>query len=44
MTREVLDDAVPYIKKAARGRALNPDDVEELIGAGLEGLYEACRK
>lgn len=44
LTQEVLDDAMPYIKKAARGRALNPDDVEELVGAGLEGLYEACRK
>lgn len=44
LTQEVLDDAMPYIKKAARGRALNSGDVEELVGAGLEGLYEACRK
>lgn len=44
LTREIMDEALPYIRKAARRLALNTDDAEELVGAGLEGLYEACRK
>lgn len=44
LTQEVLDNALPYIKKAARRLALNSGDVEELVGAGREGLWEACRK
>lgn len=44
LTPRVRDEALPYIRKAARRLALNPGDAEELIGAGLEGLYEACRK
>jgi transcriptional regulator with XRE-family HTH domain len=43
-TQEILDETLPYIKKAARRLALNRDDVEDLVGAGQEGLWEACRK
>jgi len=44
LTQEILDETMPYIKKAARRLALNTDDVEELVSAGREGLWEACRK
>ncbi|WP_207956215.1 helix-turn-helix domain-containing protein [Rubrobacter marinus] len=44
MTVGIRDEALPYIKKAARRLALNPGDIDELVGAGPEGLYEACRK
>jgi transcriptional regulator with XRE-family HTH domain len=44
LTQKTLDETMPYIKKAARRLALNTADVEELVGAGREGLWEACRK
>lgn len=44
LTPKILDDTLPYIKKAARRLALNVDDVEDLVSAGREGLYEACQK
>lgn len=44
LTQELVDQIMPAIKKAARRYALNDGDVDDLIGAGYEGLHEASMK
>jgi len=44
LTPSLRDELMPVIESAARRHALNPADVGDLVGAGEEGLLEACRK
>lgn len=38
------EELMPVIESVSRRQALNPADVDDLIGAGEEGLLEACGK
>ena len=44
LTPSLRDELMPVIESVARRHALNPADVDDLVGAGEEGLLEACRK
>lgn len=44
LTQELVDQIMPTIKQAAQRYALNGSDVDDLIGAGREGVYEASIK
>lgn len=43
-TPEIQRKFEPYITTLARRISRSPDDVEDLAGAGREGLIEACQK
>ena len=38
------EELLPVIESVAQRQALNPADMDDLVGAGEEGLLEACRK
>ncbi len=44
LPREVVAERMPTIARLARKHARNTGDVDELEGAGLEGLLQAWRK
>jgi transcriptional regulator with XRE-family HTH domain len=44
MTPGLQKRLMPVVEAVARRYALNPSDVDDLVGAGLEGMVEACRK
>jgi RNA polymerase sigma factor (sigma-70 family) len=44
LTPELLEEILPYVKKVAYRLALNTGDVDDLVSAGREGIFEASQK
>lgn len=42
LTPSLREKTLPHIRRVARRLALNPDDVDDLEAAGMEGLVKAC--